>query len=207
MANNDNVWGMNGGVNNRCEMQLRSIAKGIKSQNPLILEIGCWTGRSTVALATARKDARIVSVDWFKGSPGTAQKPYASSHDVFNIWRGNLRKRNITNVCLMYMSSFDACSLMKNHMFDMIFIDGDHRYSHVKSDIVMWKSRVKKGGIICGHDYEKHSTECPEWMMKETDRDFLPSESLHPGVIRAVSELFPKDDIIQIPGKVWLVTL
>jgi len=49
----------------------------------------------------------------------------------------------------------------------MVFIDANHKYQHVKEDIMAWLPKVKDSGILCGHDY------CPA----ET------------GVYRAVNEL------------------
>lgn len=40
----------------------------------------------------------------------------------------------------------------KGELFDLIFIDGDHRYEFVKKDYLVYKDLVKKGGIIAFHD-------------------------------------------------------
>lgn len=38
--------------------------------------------------------------------------------------------------------------------FDLVFIDASHFYEDVLRDIKAWKSLVKKGGFISGHDYD-----------------------------------------------------
>jgi len=38
-------------------------------------------------------------------------------------------------------------------VFDFVFIDADHTYESVKKDILAWYPKVKKGGIIAGHNY------------------------------------------------------
>jgi hypothetical protein len=35
---------------------------------------------------------------------------------------------------------------------DMVFIDGDHSYESAKRDIDFWYSKIKPGGMLCGHD-------------------------------------------------------
>jgi hypothetical protein len=37
--------------------------------------------------------------------------------------------------------------------FDIIYIDGDHSYEGVLRDLKLSYNKVKKNGIICGHDY------------------------------------------------------
>lgn len=58
--------------------------------------------------------------------------------------------------------------------FDLIFIDADHSYDAVKQDIEVWYPKLKKGGIICGHDYIDY---------------------IEYGVKQAVDEIFPKANL------------
>lgn len=50
--------------------------------------------------------------------------------------------------------------------FDLVFIDGNHSYEYVKNDIKNLYPKVKKGGLLTGHDYNE------QW----------------PGVMKAVNE-------------------
>ncbi len=53
----------------------------------------------------------------------------------------------------------DSSSLAENYNdneFDLVFIDADHSYEGAKKDIYAWYNKVKDGGILCGHDYEKY---------------------------------------------------
>jgi Methyltransferase domain len=36
---------------------------------------------------------------------------------------------------------------------DFVWIDGNHRYEWVKSDMELYWPKLKEGGILCGHDY------------------------------------------------------
>jgi hypothetical protein len=44
-----------------------------------------------------------------------------------------------------------------NENIDFVFIDAKHTYENVYTDILLWKTLVKKGGIIAGHDYNHPS--------------------------------------------------
>lgn len=43
---------------------------------------------------------------------------------------------------------------LKDGAFDVIYIDGDHSYEGVKRDLELSLPKLKRGGFLCGHDYE-----------------------------------------------------
>jgi len=56
-------------------------------------------------------------------------------------------------IVLMRMDSIKASEIIANESLDLVFIDCQHEYEYVKKDIKAWLPKVKKGGIISGHDY------------------------------------------------------
>lgn len=60
-----------------------------------------------------------------------------------------------------------AASQYEDETFDFVYIDGLHDYESVKADLEAWYPKVKKGKLLCGHDYNPK-----KW----------------PGVVRAVEE-------------------
>lgn len=48
--------------------------------------------------------------------------------------------------------SENAVSKIPDHL-DFIYIDGNHTYEAVKKDIELYYPKVKKGGVIGGHDF------------------------------------------------------
>jgi len=51
------------------------------------------------------------------------------------------------------MTSEQAASIFPDGYLDMVYIDAVHTFEHVYADIGHWLPKVRKGGIIGGHDY------------------------------------------------------
>ncbi len=50
-------------------------------------------------------------------------------------------------------TSMDALKYFEDGSLDFVYIDGDHSFKHIAADIEEWTKKVKKGGIVSGHDY------------------------------------------------------
>jgi Methyltransferase domain len=59
---------------------------------------------------------------------------------------------------------FDRCSIVQkfsveasrdfpDDFFDFAYIDANHELSHVIADLTAWAPKVRRGGIVAGHDY------------------------------------------------------
>jgi hypothetical protein len=52
--------------------------------------------------------------------------------------------------------SLDAVKNFKDNSLDYVYIDGNHDFQNCCNDIVEWGKKVRSGGIISGHDFDKH---------------------------------------------------
>lgn len=50
-------------------------------------------------------------------------------------------------------TSMDALKYFADGSLDFVYIDGDHSFKHIAADIEEWSKKVKKGGVVAGHDY------------------------------------------------------
>lgn len=144
-----------------------------------IVEIGCWVGRSTWALSQTNGFVLCVD-DWAATGHGFLKTDISDFSPFpdggFMHFYGNMVDK-MGKVIPLRMKSQDAAHLFPVACFDMVFIDGDHRYESVFEDIAKWRELIKVGGLLCGHNYE------PCWkddVVKAVDK-LVPDRQLVPG--------------------------
>lgn len=49
--------------------------------------------------------------------------------------------------------SFDAVRDVPDESLNFVYIDGDHSFDYVMTDIIWWAKKVRIGGVVSGHDY------------------------------------------------------
>jgi len=139
-----------------------------KIENGIVVEIGNWHGLSLsyVVEVCAQQNNKIYAVDKFHCTEFLKN---------FKNWPQN-------TVELITMSSAEASLKFDDASIDLVFIDANHEYNSVHADINAWMPKIKKEGIISGHDY------CLAW----------------PGVIKVVDSLLPNR---KIQDRIWYCKL
>ena len=121
------------------------------TQEMRIIEIGSYIGESTMIFADRFKE--VVSVD-----------PYINDYDLEDaacsfapfdkVYEQFVRNTlSIPNVKSIRETSQNAFSILKDQQWDMVYIDGLHTLEGVSYDIAHYKTIIKPGGFVCGHDY------------------------------------------------------
>lgn len=145
-----------------------------------MLEVGSYMGESTKIFAATGIYNRVIAVDPHEG------------HEEFNELFGydwetvknefHLNTKNFKCIELIQDYSYNIIDSIPDEEFHFIYIDADHSYESVKNDINMMYDKVKIGGFIGGHDYNEE----------------------HPGVIKAVRELFGNMVVERFCDESWL---
>lgn len=55
---------------------------------------------------------------------------------------------------------------VEDESLDFIYLDGDHSYEGVLADLMAWVPKVKKGGLVSGHDYLNNNYGVQEAVLK-----------------------------------------
>lgn len=205
------------------ESALREIVAGLPDK-PKILEVGSWVGTSACIMASEVKPrgGKVYCVDTFregKANPYMWRTAPSTAETVLDRFLFNRDALGFGDTIFpLVMPSVEAAVVMGEWVFDMVFLDGDHRYDEVRKDIAHWITKVKPGGVLAGHDYECRMGDIPlDWenyhhdyvnpLTGEVDcfeaGHWKGVSLVHPGVIRAVDEAF--GDGVSHRHTVWRV--
>lgn len=124
-----------------------------------IVEIGVWMGRSAVFTAQCIKDSgkdiTYTVIDTFKGSQNeTEHINTVADHggSIRHIFDENTKHLK-DYMRVKEMTSSEAAEWFTDRSLDLVFIDGDHSFDGVYSDIMNYLPLIKKGGTLAGDDY------------------------------------------------------
>lgn len=67
----------------------------------------------------------------------------------------DIAKKNLKGYDYTIINKFseEAVKDFEDRSLDFVYIDGNHTLPYISRDIFMWERKVKKGGVISGHDY------------------------------------------------------
>lgn len=165
------------------------IKRGKVQDHLIVLEIGCWKGRSTHALISALSTLTSYSIlycvdNWSKADHRETGEIRVEAKGEFysNIYNLSI-DTNYDHAIIQDLSStaFYQFAVDTGLRPDIIFLDADHSYEAVKKDLKNYWDILKDGGIFLGHDYRAGET---------------PTN----GVRRAVNEKFKKSNVKLIKG-------
>jgi predicted O-methyltransferase YrrM len=175
-----------------------------------ILEVGSWCGASALAWGEAIDlyfggKGKITCVDaWqpyvdLEANSGRADRDMDAAlvrGEAFEVFRHNIGFLPAgIDVEIRNGWSGEILPALQPDAYDLVYIDADHTYDAVKSDIENGTRLVRPGGIICGDDLERQAGSLDLSILNDrpsldkyydADLDVV----YHPGVSKAVDEFF-----------------
>lgn len=118
-------------------------------------EIGVRTGKYSAELCRQNPNLHLLSIDPYDlvyderrsheiGKEGQQQ----FFEDATELLKG-------FNAEIIRKTSLEAAQEIENESLDFVYIDGAHQFDYVMTDVIVWGWKVRKGGVISGHDYYK----------------------------------------------------
>lgn len=148
--------------NKPCPFQLASFAmsslvlKNVKN----ILEIGTSAGKSAFALSRLFPKSMVYTIDIGKGDPNYSISYRGIQEGASTEERRLAFEKNTMadNIKFIKSNSFFLPSLGLPEKFELIFVDGDHKFPQVAGDIMFAYGRIRNGGFLFMHDYNQLGT-------------------------------------------------
>ena len=117
-----------------------------------IVEVGSLEGISTLLFAGCVNT--VYSVDCYDYKvPETGRIP---EHDQMFVEAERMfisRTKNVKNIIKIRKTSVEAAKDFEDGSLDAVYIDAEHDEESVREDIRTWRPKIKRGGILSGHDY------------------------------------------------------
>lgn len=73
-------------------------------------------------------------------------------HEVYKNTMNNIKGHEDRGI-MIRATSKEASKMFNEESLDFIYIDANHSYDFVVEDINLWFPKLKKGGVMSGHDY------------------------------------------------------
>lgn len=120
------------------------------------IEVGSWKGMSAcfmaVEIINSGKKIKFDCVDTWEFYDWFVDIGKSAYSDLYEIFIKNIEPaKDYINV--VRSISWDAALHYNDESIDFVFIDAGHDYDSIKKDLISWLPKVKKGGVIAGHDY------------------------------------------------------
>lgn len=124
-------------------------------------EIGVHTGTTAVSLLQNLPDIKQYNAidpweSYIKYDGTIYKKP---GHKKLKNWSDAMKHFfKITEpfkdkVITYRLQSIEAVENFFDETLDWIFIDANHEYEYIRENLEIWTPKVRKGGIVSGHDY------------------------------------------------------
>ncbi len=165
---------------------MRGVAWYKEPKPTSVLEIGSYQGASALTWREAGCDITCVDLwEEYDTGPNGIRFAYAE-------FLQNTKERGIKHI--KGKSEKVLIGFHKKETFDIIYIDGDHRYAGCKADILNSMPLIKDEGIICGDDLNAQYPDiCRAEARTLSEEDFIRDADgikYHPGVTCAVWDVF-----------------
>ena len=123
------------------------------------LEVGVWQGDNLIPIAQKFPNLKCYGVDPYSGD--SFEDYYKGEimalvdSDYYDDLHHKILQKTtqLKNVKIIKSSSEHAVDGFEDESLDIVFIDARHDYNSCKNDILNWLPKVKRGGVLSGHDY------------------------------------------------------
>ena len=143
------------------------------------VEVGVFKGEFSDLLLRTWRCNSLVSVDPWRHFPATkyvdACNLSQADHDLNFDATVNLLRDYGKRSRVLRATSDAAAAQFASSSLDFVYLDAQHHYEAVREDISLWYPKLKRGGVLGGHDYLDGKLESGLYGVKKAVDDFAAS--------------------------------
>lgn len=141
-------------------------------------EIGVERARFSEVLCTLNPSLKLYAVDPWRAYRG--YRDHVSQEKLDAFYAETIKRMSSHNCQIIRASSVDAAMMFEDETLDFVYIDANHKYENVKEDIAAWFPKVRKGGILSGHDYIRRKGQADLYGVVEAVQEFVRENQIAP---------------------------
>mgnify|MGYP001572503114 CR=1 FL=1 len=120
-------------------------------------EIGVAEGEFSEFILANWKGRRLYSIDPWMEFPrdqyeDACNVPQGAQDECYKQTRERLRPFGDRSL-IVRRTSLEAAAGFQAGQLDFAYVDAQHHYEAVREDLALWYPKIRKGGILAGHDY------------------------------------------------------
>src|SRR3990167_557110 len=128
------------------------------------LEVGIEKGKNAVTMYENIPNLHLIGVDpWKQHTYASYAKDAAKrdwSYERLQQWKQQtLARMKGRDYETIEAFSEEAALQVPDNSLDFVYLDADHSYDGMMLDIILWGRKIRKGGILSGHDYYPDKSE------------------------------------------------
>jgi predicted O-methyltransferase YrrM len=117
-------------------------------------EIGVARGLFSKWICANNWKVKLYLIDPYKAYPEYLERNTKQDQANLGEFYEHAKERLARfNVQFILKPSMEAVKGFKDESLDFVYIDANHTFEFVVNDIAEWSKKVRKGGIVAGHDY------------------------------------------------------
>jgi FkbM family methyltransferase len=136
------------------------------------VEVGVEQGDFSELICRREKVKKLYSIDAWKAYKG--YRDHTSQKKLDRFYEISQKKLEPYSKCfIMRQFSLEAVKNFMDEFLDFVYLDANHGYQYVYQDLSAWSKKVKKGGIVSGHDYIKRKGQDQYYAVIPAVNDFV----------------------------------
>lgn len=157
-------------------------------------EIGVWRGKWSSRMCADNPGVELLCVDRWStyGEYADSRNDQAKLDEAYQNASEGLAKYNCT---LLRMASLEAAATVPDGSLDYVYIDANHGDAFVTADLEAWVPKVRRDGVVAGHDYI-YRAERPHIQVKAAVDRFIKARGISPLYVFAADT---------VPSFAWVV--